>query len=183
MDYEQLREILVNTEKLYSLWQSTGMDEESFIRANKSLIEEYEKSRLAKERERQRQKRFFEKQKAQGKKSLTCLVSSETYDHLCRLRDKSIQAGEKKSLGQVVDDIILPGDNPAIVETQPEIPAPEPKTDRSIELMKELKAKGLKWRQIVEELNRQGLKPEKSDTWTESNARTAWFKYNKTNAK
>ncbi len=227
MDYDQLREILVNTESLYSIWQSSGLDEEVFIRANASFIEEAEKSRLAKERERARQRRFFNKQKAQGRKSLTALVSSETYDELCRRRDKSIQSGESKSLGQVLDDIVLPGENEQIarefevlkeveerrakanslanLKQNAEVENFPPRGDTgksrdiaakktnsgmsgksletslnpSIEFMKSLRAQKVGWREIVEELNRQGLKPERADTWTESNARAAWCKYNK----
>jgi len=175
MDYEQLREILVNTEKLYSLWQSTGMSEEEFIRGNGGLIEEYEKARLKKESERQRQKRFFEKQKAQGKKSLTCLVSSETYDTLCRRRDKRIQAGEKVSLGQVLDDIILPGDQPAIVETQPEIQAPasEEKDQVHIDIIgiiRKARNDGLTWAFVADQLNEHGILSPSGKPWTKSNA-------------
>lgn len=131
MDYDQLREVLVNSEGLYNIWQTSGLDEKQFITANKTLIIETEKARLAKERERQRQRKFFENQKAKGRRSLTCIVSAETYDHLCRLRDQAIQAGEKKSLGEVLDGIIKAGQPideksaiKPIQETQTEIPAP-----------------------------------------------------------
>ena len=106
MDYGQLREILVNTEALYNLWQSTGLDEEAFIRANGKLIEQTEKARLQAEQTKARQKRFFERQRAQGRRHLTAMVSDRTYNLLCRERDRSIKSGSPKNLGDVLDEIL-----------------------------------------------------------------------------
>lgn len=199
MDYDQLREVLVNTENLYSLWQSTGMSEEEFIRANGSLIEETQKAKLSKERERARQRRFFEKQKAKGRRSLTCLVNAGTYDRLCALRDQSILAGEKKSLGDILDSIVSneqpsPAikaiaeqvvedieehvrENPSIIETQTEIPAPrpdnpekDPDTSDIIGIMQKARSDGLTWAFIADQLNEQGVPTAKGQTWTKANA-------------
>jgi len=125
MDYDQLREILVNTENIYRLWQSTGLSEEEFIRANGSLIEESEKARLAKEAAKARQTKYLEKQKEEGRRHLTALVSSKTYDRLCRLRDQAIQAGEKKNLGQILDEL-LSKPEPTREETPEPVVLPEP---------------------------------------------------------
>lgn len=126
MDYNQLREILVNTEALYNFWQATGDSEEDFIRKNKLFIMDTERARIQKEQTKARQKRFIEKQKAQGKRTLTAIVSGSTYDTLCQIRDKSIQAGDQKSLGEVLDDLISVsiGNAKQIKETKTEIRVP-----------------------------------------------------------
>ncbi len=128
MDYSQLREVLVNTESLYNLWKSTGLDEDQFIRANRGLIEQSEKTRLQKDRAKARQIKFLDKQKASGKRFLSALVSSETYDRLCRERDRSIQAGSPKNLGEILDQLLSgskPDQKRPIVETQNEITQPD----------------------------------------------------------
>lgn len=53
-----------------------------------------------------RQAKYLEKRRAEGKRHLSAMVSGETYDKLCRLRDQSIQAGEKKNLGEVLDELL-----------------------------------------------------------------------------
>jgi len=111
MEYDQLREILVNTESLYNIWQSTGLDEEAFILANRSIIEQTEKTRLQKAAAKARQIKFLEKQKANGKRFLSAMVSSETYDRLCLERDRSIKSGRPKNLGDVLD-ALLTGSKP-----------------------------------------------------------------------
>jgi hypothetical protein len=181
MDYSQLREILVNTEALYNLWQSTGLDEEAFIRANGKLIEQTEKARLQKEQARARQVKFFEKKKSEGKRFLSAMVSASTYDNLCRLRDNSIQSGSPKNLGEVLDEL-LSGSQPkqAIVETQTEIPAPaqtlaqDQAADKpdTIKIIAAHRAAGQTWPAIAKELNSQGILTARGGAWTGPNCQT-----------
>lgn len=53
-----------------------------------------------------RQARYLEKRKAEGKMHLSAMVSGKTYDKLCKIRDQSIQEGEKKNLGEVLDELL-----------------------------------------------------------------------------
>lgn len=187
MDYDQLREILVNTESLYNLWKSTGLDEEEFIRANGKLIEQAEKARLQKEQAKARQIKFLEKQKANGKRFLSAMVSASTYDNLCRLRDKSIQAGSPKNLGEVLDELLsVTGSKPdpkpkqAIVEIQTEIPAPAPTLVQDqaadkldvIKIMAEHRKAGRTWPDVAKKLNSQGIFTSSGCAWTGPNCQT-----------
>jgi len=190
MDYGQLREILVNTEALYNLWQSTGLDEDQFIRANGKLIEDTEKARLQKEQAKARQARFFEKQKASGKRFLSALVSSSTYDQLCRIRDKSIKSGNPKTLGEILDALLSGSKSDqkpkrAPVEPQTEIPAPAPDPAQAptlvqdqadkpdvIKIMAEHRDAGRTWAAIAKELNSQGIKSARGGAWTGANCQT-----------
>ncbi|MDD4275158.1 MAG: hypothetical protein PHG14_15690 [Desulfobacter postgatei] len=181
MDYNQLREILVNTEALYNLWQSTGLDEEAFIRANGKLIEQTEKARLQKEQAKARQVKFFEKKKSEGKRFLSAMVSASTYDQLCRIRDKSIKSGSPKNLGDVLDEL-LTGSQPkqAIVETQTEIPAPaqtlaqDQAADKpdTIKIIAAHRAAELTWPAIATALNDKKLFTGRGKKWTPANALT-----------
>lgn len=187
MDYNQLREILVNTEALYNLWKSTGLGEESFIRMNASLIKKTEKARLQAEQTKARQKRFFERQRAQGRRHLTAMVSASTYDNLCRLRDHSIQAGSPKNLGEVLDELLsVTGSKPdpkpkqAIVEIQTEIPAPAPTLVQDqaadkldvIKIMAEHRKAGRTWPDVAKKLNSQGIFTSSGCAWTGPNCQT-----------
>lgn len=160
MDYDQLREVLVNDEGLYTLWQSTGLDEEEFIRANGTLIKETEKNRLAKEKTKARQLKFIEKQKAAGKRTLTAIVSGETYDRVSRHRDAAIRAGEKKSLGEVLDELLY--GNTATGQDQ----------DKSnvIKIMAGYRAAGDTWQDVADKLNARDIKTARAKEWTKSNA-------------
>jgi len=183
MDYDQLREVLVNTESLYTLWKSTRLPEEEFILANRGLIEQAEKARLQKEQAKARQARFFEKQKASGKRFLSALVSSSTYDQLCRIRDKSIKSGNPKNLGEILD-ALLSGSKPepkpkkAIVEIQTEIPAPAPDPAQApapldvLETMALHRKAGLTWAAIATALNDEGIKTARGGAWTGPNCQT-----------
>src|SRR6056297_209786 len=106
MNYEQLREVLVNTEQLYNLFQSSNLDESEFIKRNASFIEQAEKDRLAREMAKARQKRFQERQAADGRRTLTAIVSAETYDLLCQERDRRTLLGEKTNFGLILDDLL-----------------------------------------------------------------------------
>ena len=184
MDYDQLREILVNTEALYNLWQSTGLDEEAFIRANGKLIEQTEKARLQKEQARARQVKFFEKKKSEGKRFLSAMVSASTYDNLCRLRDKSIQAGIPKNLGDVLDELLSGSQQkpdqkpkPAIVEIQTEIPAPAADQAQTapldvLETMAAHRSAGRTWADVAKKLNSQGVFTSRGGAWTGPNCQT-----------
>lgn len=192
MDYNQLREILVNTEALYNLWQSTGLDEEAFILANRSIIEQTEKTRLQKAAAKARQVRFFEKQKAEGKKFLSAMVSASTYDYLCRIRDKPLQSGSPKNLGDVLDELLTGSKpdqaqdpKPAIVEIQTEIPAPAPDQAQAadqaqdqadkpdvLEIIALHRDSGLTWPAIAKELNSQGILTARGGAWTGPNCQT-----------
>ncbi len=165
MDYDQLREILVNTESLYNLWKSTGLDEEEFIRANGKLIEQTEKVRLQKEQARARQVKFFEKQKASGKKFLSAMVSASTYDRLCRERDNSIQAGIPKNLGEILDELIS-GSKPD--------PKPKQAADKLdvIQKIAEHRAAGQTWPAIATALNEKSIFTSSGVAWTGPNCST-----------
>ena len=174
MDYEQLREILVNTESLYNLWKSTGLDEDQFIRANRGLIEQSEKTRLQKDRAKARQIKFLDKQKASGKRFLSALVSSETYDRLCLERDRSIQAGSPKNLGEILDQLLSgskPDQKRPIVETQNEIPyqAQAPAPLDVLETMAFHREAGLTWQAIATALNEQDILTTSGVAWTGPN--------------
>ena len=187
MDYDQLREILVNTENLYNLWQSTGLSEETFIKQNKSLIIQTEKTRLAKISAKKRQEAFLEKKRAEGKRHLTAIVLNETFNKLCVIRDRAIQAGEQKSLGDVLDDLIS-NDRPAPTEKKVkekeldlfnnDQAAPEPKTppcddiperetpeysDWLFNKIEPLKKAGMSSGKIEKKFNADGVKPYKKD--------------------
>lgn len=200
MDYDQLREILVNTESLYTLWKSTRLPEEEFILANRGLIEQAEKARLQKEQAKVRQARFFEKQKASGKRFLSALVLSSTYDQLCRIRDKSIKSGNPKNLGTILDELLSgskPDEKPkrAIVEIQTEIPAPaadpaqtpaptlaqDQAADKPdvIKIMAEHRAAGQTWPAIATALNEQGILTARGGAWTGPNCQTFFKRSNK----
>ena len=198
MDYDQLREVLVNTENIYRLWQSTGLSEEEFIRANGSLIEESEKARLAKEAAKARQTKYLEKQKEEGRRHLTALVSSKTYDRLCRLRDQAIQAGEKKNLGQILDELLSEPEPDAIkaianqiVEDagqdakrlQADLDQPTKKvTEKPLDLfnkepepdvigiIEKCRDDGLTWEFIADQLNKNGIQTARGGKWTKANA-------------
>lgn len=199
MDYNQLREILVNSENLYTLWKSSKISEKKFIKNNASLIEETEKARLTRELTKARQVRFLERQKAEGKKQLTMIISGESYELLTRLRDRAIHAGDKKSLGDVLDELVLEHtkaglkpdpvqaiadqivedieehvqEHPSstIVETQKEI-FNDDSEDSSIEAMWKCREAGMSWAETVEKLNRHGIATAKGKTWTVGAARS-----------
>lgn len=63
-----------------------------------------------------RQAKYLEKRRAEGKRHLSAMVSGETYDKLCRLRDQSITAGKTKNLGEVLDELL--NDNTATGQDQ-----------------------------------------------------------------
>ena len=171
MDYDQLREVLVNTEQLYNLFQSSNLDESEFIKRNASFIEQAEKDRLAREMAKARQKRFQERQQADGRRTLTAIVSAETYDLLCQERDRRTLAGEKTNFGLILDDLLSVGDN---AESEDK----ETDNDEILRIMLKARNDGLTWGFIADQLNERGYKTARGKVWTKVNCQ-AYYSRNK----
>ena len=175
MDYSQLREVLVNTEQLYNLFQSSNLDESEFIKRNASFIEQAEKDRLAREMAKARQKRFQERQQADGRRTLTAIVSAETYDLLCQERDRRTLLGEKTNFGLILDDL-LNVDSDA--ESDDKSNVTDIGADYVISKIERLRSEGKTWASVSYHLNDLGITTARGMSWTAVNCQ-AYYSRNK----
>lgn len=156
---------------------------------------------------RTRVQKFAERAKEQGKKQISAFISGAAHDAMCRIRDKSIQAGEPVSFGQIIErsipfyedsikrtndtmDINIndgikqaePTDKP-VIETQQELPGPKPRRGTKNYLIwihaetKRLNGGGMGWAAIADKFNTDGTKPPKKDTWTSGQHLRSTYKY------
>ena len=134
---------------------------------------------------RDRSKKYLEKIKAEGKKQISAIVSSEAYEELNRRRDESIRVGRPLSFGGVIECILLQDAKPNIdiIPNVKESIKSNAKDSVNIDVKRTDTIQDLNqillnlepgtWKEKAKRLNDKSILTASGKTWTDNNLRMA----------